>query len=69
MSGWMDQCTQHMKSNKGWNQKKAVLNVCTGEVFDSLRSAANAFGIKEKAIGNVLAGRAKKSGGYVWDYA
>lgn len=67
--GWMDECSAHMSSNRGRHQKKAVINLTTGDVFDSLRAAARKFDLNENAIGNVLAGRAKKCGGFEWNYA
>lgn len=67
--GWLEDCSAHMVSNKGWNQKKSVINLTTGDMFDSLREAAKEFNLKENAIGNVLAGRAKTCGGFEWNYA
>ena len=67
--GWIEECSAHMKSNKGRCQKKAVINLTTGDSFDSLRAAAKQFKLNENAIGNVLAGRAKKCGGFEWKYA
>lgn len=67
--GWMEKCSAHMKSNKGEDKKKAVINLTTGDSFDSLRAAAKQFKLNENAIGNVLAGRAKKCGGFEWKYA
>lgn len=67
--GWLEDCSAHMVSNKGWNQKKSVINLTTGDVFDSLREAAKEFKLNENAIGNALAGRAKTCGGFEWNYA
>jgi hypothetical protein len=47
---------------------KKIRNVSTGEVFDSIRDAAEHYGINRSGISNCLTGKAKTSGGFVWQY-
>lgn len=47
-------------------QRKRVVCVETGEMFDSIKEAAEAKGINRISIGHVLAGRYKMAGGLRW---
>lgn len=48
--------------------KVRVQNVETGEIFESVRQAANKYGIIETHISRVCRGKRKKTGGYHWKY-
>lgn len=48
-------------------QRKRVVCVETGEVFDSIKKASEAKGINRVSIGHVLAGRTKTAGGLRWN--
>lgn len=55
-----------MKGNKHGNKK--VRCVETGEVFESVKQAAEYVGIDPSGITSVLKGRQRKAGGYKWLY-
>ena len=48
--------------------KKKVLNIDTGEVFDSIRDAARKYDICEQNIYRVCKNKSKTAGGYRWKY-
>ena len=45
-----------------------VLNVETGEVFDSVKAAAEKYGLKDTHITRVCKGKRKRTGGFQWEY-
>jgi hypothetical protein len=47
-------------------KKRRVLNVTTGEVYDSVSEAARAVGVGYRQILNVLDGYCKHCRGYEW---
>ncbi len=47
--------------------RSRIVNLDTGEIFDSVPEAANKTGIGRSGIANVLCGRAKTAGGYRWE--
>ena len=47
---------------------RKVRCVETGEVFDSIKAAAEHYGLKRPNISAVLAGKNKTSGGFRWEY-
>lgn len=46
-----------------------VRNIDTGEVFDSVKAAAERYGLKDTHITRVCKGKRKRTGGYRWEYA
>lgn len=48
--------------------KVKVKNVETGEIFNSIKEAAEAYKIKATHITRVCKGRRKRTGGYHWEY-
>lgn len=60
---------------KGWKAStyekccRRVRCVETGEIFDSIKSAAEHYGLKLPNISSVLSGKNKSCGGYHWEYA
>jgi hypothetical protein len=48
---------------------KQILNRDTGEVFPSLKAAAEKYNINSASLSNYLAGRRKTAGGFRWAYA
>lgn len=55
-----------LKGNKNGNKK--IRCVETGEVFESVKQAAEHIGINPSGITSVLKGRQRKAGGYKWVY-
>ena len=47
---------------------KCVRNITTGEVFTSIKSAAEKYDIKPTHISRVCRGRRKRTGGFEWEY-
>lgn len=47
---------------------KMVRNVSTGEVFNSIKDAAEYYGINRSGISNCLIGKTKTCGGFMWQY-
>lgn len=48
--------------------RRQVVNITTGETFDSVRSAAMRYGLKETLISRVCRGKRKTTGGFEWAY-
>lgn len=51
-----------------YRNAKAVVNLDTGKVYDSILEAEKELGINRACIGNVCRGKQKKAGGYRWTY-
>lgn len=49
-------------------QQKKVTNVDTGEVFNSIKEAAEKYSLKETHISRVCRGKRKTTGGFRWGY-
>lgn len=47
---------------------RKVLNVTTGEIFNSIKEASETYDIKATHITRVCRGRRKTTGGYKWSY-
>lgn len=45
-----------------------VLNVETGEVFDSVKAAAEKYGLKDTHITHVCKGKRKRTRRFQWEY-
>lgn len=63
----------HPLFGKEANNKKAVINLDTGEVFSSIKKAANSVGLHEQTIGRLVRVRGtaldqQKAGGYYWSF-
>lgn len=54
------------KTRKQYTVK--VRNVDTGEVFDSVKKAAEKYGLKDTHISRVCKGKRKTTGGFKWEY-
>ena len=52
----------------GSQAKRKVRNVETGEIFDSIREAADKYNVLPTHITRVCRGRRNKTGGYHWEY-
>lgn len=58
----------------GWKEStyekncRKILCIETGEIFPSIKAAAEHYGLKRPNISAVLAGRAKSCGGFHWQY-
>ena len=51
------------------NNKRKVRNIETKEIFNSIKEAADKYGIAPTHITRVCRGRRKKTGGFHWEYA
>ena len=60
--------TTEWKEKIGLAQRKKVINLDTGEVFDSIKSAAVHYELKETHITRVCKGKRKTTGGFRWAY-
>lgn len=49
-------------------QCRKVLNVETKEIFNSIKEAANKYGLKDTHISRVCRGKRKTTGGFHWEY-
>jgi hypothetical protein len=58
---------ESIQKAKEINSKK-IICIETGEIFDSIISAANFTNVSTSAISNMLRGKTKKAGGYSWIY-
>lgn len=50
------------------NRHKAVKNIDTGKVFETIKAASDYYGIDNSSISKVCRGKAKTTGGYRWEY-
>lgn len=48
--------------------KKPIICIDTGEIFDSVKSAAAKVGVNRSCVSGALTGRWKTAGGYRWHY-
>lgn len=62
---YTDEWRQHLSES---HKKQAVINVDTGEVFPSIKSAAEKYCIKATHITRVCKGKRKRTGGFRWAY-
>lgn len=50
------------------NRHKAVKNIDTGKVFETIKAASDYYGIDNSSISKVCRGKVKTTGGYRWEY-
>lgn len=62
------QSPQHRPEKMRRKISKPVLCVETGVVYESIATAAEAFGVTDSAIGKVIGDKLKKSCGYHWEF-
>lgn len=60
--------TDEWKKKIGISCQKKVVNIDTGEVFESVKSAAEKYGLKDTNISRVCKGKRKTTGGFKWKY-
>ena len=71
-----EHCEKIRQSHLGQGWKPSTYEKCcrkircveTGEIFDSIKTAAEHYGLKRPNISAVLAGKNKTSGGFHWEY-
>lgn len=56
---------QKLKDN---HPKRKVLNVTTGETFNSIKEASEFYNLKATHISRVCRGKRKTTGGFEWKY-
>ena len=56
------------KIRKNSTRKRSVINIDTGEIFDTVREASESVGKNKSSISNVCRGVKNTSGGYRWSY-
>ena len=61
--------TEKAKQKMSEIHSRAVICVETGEVFSSIRKAAEKYGVDASALGRCLRGKSKTSAGYHWVYS
>ncbi len=61
-------CTSCGRAKANAAKHKKVRNMDTGEVFESVKSAAASCGVIGQAISTCLSGRSKTAGGFHWEY-
>lgn len=59
---------EHKKKISNSRIKKKIINLTTGEIFDSMKVAEELMNIPHGNICNVCKGRCKTAGGYEWSY-
>lgn len=69
---WTDERKKHLaemsRERNMRNQAVKVKNVTTGEVFNSIKEAAEKFDLKSTNITRVCRGGRKSAGGFEWEY-
>ncbi len=71
-----EHCEKIRQSHLGQGWKSSTYEKCcrkircveTGKIFDSIKTAAEHYGLKRPNISAVLAGKNKTSGGFHWEY-
>jgi hypothetical protein len=61
-------CTVCGIKNASVAKYKKIRNIDTGEVFESVMSAASFYGINRVSISHCIRGKSKTAGGYRWEY-
>ena len=61
-----DEWRQHL--SEASTVKRQVQNLDTGEIFDSVKKAAESCGVASTNITRACKGKTKTSGGYRWKY-
>lgn len=59
---------QKKKISQAMPTKKKVINVDTGEIFESLMQASEMYNIDKSTLCKVCSGKRKKAGGFRWIY-
>lgn len=59
---------RNFENLKKYKHKVKVLNVETGEIFNSIKEAAEKYNLKATHITRVCKGRRKMTGNYHWQY-
>lgn len=60
--------TDEWKKKIGDSCKKKVINIDTGEIFNSIKEAAEYYNLKDTHISRVCKGKRNKTGGFRWKY-
>lgn len=60
--------SEEWKAKIGKAQQKKVINLDTGEIFDSVKAAAEHYNLKDTHITRVCKDKRKTTGGYRWLY-
>lgn len=60
--------TNEWKTKIGQGLHKKVINLDTGEVFESVKAAAERYGLKDTHITRVCKGKRKRTGGFRWSH-
>lgn len=61
-----DEWKQHL--SEASTVKRQVQNLDTGEIFNSIREAAEYYGLKDTHISRVCKGKRNRTGGFRWKY-
>lgn len=71
----MSEAWKNREMSEEWKQKlkdnhpkRKVLNITTGETFDSIKQAAEVYNLKATHISRVCRGKRKTTGGFAWKY-
>lgn len=67
-TNWYNQHYGTVNIRRAEHNKKSIKCIETGEIFDSLKSAALTFGINSSALCNHLSGRYTTCCNYHWEY-
>ena len=60
--------SEEWKRKIGESCQKKVVNLDTGEIFDSVKSASQKYNLKDTHISRVCKGKRKTTGGFRWQY-
>lgn len=65
---YLDKDDNIVYTNFEHKHNKIIINITTGEVFNSITTASKAYNVSVSAIMNVLSGRSKTCKGCIWKY-
>lgn len=60
--------TDEWRTKIGYGLRKKVINLDTGEIFESVKAAAEQYGLKDTHITRVCKGKRKSTGGFRWSH-
>ena len=60
--------TDEWRTKIGYGLRKKVINLDTGEIFESVKAAAGQYGLKDTHITRVCKGKRKSTGGFRWSH-
>jgi len=66
---YLNDTNNYLCEKKLKNHNKKVLNISTGEIFETIKKAAESIGVRRTTLNGCIIGRQKTCKGFCWRYA